>query len=136
MAAQEQGKEGRTVKRVALPGGRAMEVVYFQQTETEHLSRGQQLHVCPACGSELVYPVEWEEAGPTNWQVSLRCPNCEWSETSTFEQETVERFDDELDRGTSALIDDLKRLTYANMEEEIDLFCQALAGNHVLPEDF
>jgi predicted RNA-binding Zn-ribbon protein involved in translation (DUF1610 family) len=138
MAAQEQGKEGRTVKRVALPGGRAMEVVYFQQTgrEAEHLSRGQQLHVCPACGSELVYPVEWEEAGPTNWQVSLRCPNCEWSETATFEQDTVERFDDELDRGTSALIEDLKRLTYANMEEEIDLFCEALAGNHVLPEDF
>jgi hypothetical protein len=137
MATQGDEREGRTIKRVALPGGRAMEVVYFQRgDEARHSSRGLQLHVCPACGSELVYPVDWEEAGATRWQVTLRCPNCEWFETGTFDQETVERFDDELDRGTSALIEDLKRLIYANMEEEIEIFCQALAGDHVLPEDF
>jgi hypothetical protein len=137
MAAQREEREGRTVKRVALPGGKAMEVVYFQKAEDgRHTSRGLQLHVCPACGSELVYPVDWEEAGPTRWQVSLRCPECYWSETGTFDQETVERFDDELDRGTNTLIEDLKRLTYANMEEGIDLFCEALAGDHILPEDF
>jgi hypothetical protein len=138
MATEREEQQGRTVKRVALPGGKAMEVVYFQKADQDarHSSRGVQLHVCPTCGSELVYPVDWEEAGPTRWQVSLRCPDCYWSETGVFDQEEVERFDDELDRGTNTLIEDLKRLTYANMEEGIDLFCQALAGDHILPEDF
>jgi hypothetical protein len=53
-----------------------------------------------------------------------------------FEQELVERFDEELDRGTEALVRDLKRLMTANMEDEIDRFCRALADDHVLPEDF
>ena len=43
-----------------------------------------------------------------------------------FDQETVERFDEELDRGTDQLVDDLKRLIYANMEEQIERFCEAL----------
>jgi hypothetical protein len=137
MAAQREEREGRTVKRVALPGGKAMEVVYFNKADDpRHSSQTVQLHVCPTCASELVYPVDWEEAGPTRWQVSLRCPDCYWVDTGVFDQEAVERFDDELDRGTNTLIEDLKRLTYANMEEGIDLFCQALAGDHILPEDF
>ena len=43
-----------------------------------------------ACGSGLVYPVEWEEAGTTHWEVALRCPNCEWFATGVFEQDVVE----------------------------------------------
>ena len=53
-----------------------------------------------------------------------------------FDQETVERFDEELDRGTDSLVDDLKRLIHANMEEDIERFSDALAGDHILPEDF
>jgi hypothetical protein len=89
-----------------------------------------------ACDSELVYPTEWDEAGQTHWQVTLRCPNCQWTDTGIFAQETVERFDEELDRGTEALVRDLKRLMTANMEDEIERFVTALDGNHVLPEDF
>jgi hypothetical protein len=70
------------------------------------------------------------------WEVTLRCPNCEWFNTGVFDQDTVERFDEELDRGTDNLVDDLKRLIRANMEEEIDRFAKALVDNHILPEDF
>jgi hypothetical protein len=80
--------------------------------------------------------MEWEEAGATHWEVTLRCPNCEWIGAGVFEQETVERFDEELDRGTEALVRDLKRLMTANMEDEIDRFCRALEDDNVLPEDF
>ena len=62
------------------------------------------------------------------WEVTLRCPNCEWLHTGVFDQDTVERFDEELDRGTDNLVDDLKRLIRANMEEEIERFAQALGA--------
>ena len=56
--------------------------------------------------------------------------------TGVFDQDTVERFDEELDRGTDNLVDDLKRLIRANMEEEIERFSEALVEDHILPEDF
>jgi hypothetical protein len=68
--------------------------------------------------------------------VTLRCPNCEWTGTGVFEQEVVERFDEQLDRGTEALVRDLKRLVQANMEEQIDRFVDALQAGLILPEDF
>jgi hypothetical protein len=45
-----------------------------------------------------------------------------------YDQDTVERFDEELDRGTDNLVDDLKRLTAANMEEEVERFAAARGG--------
>jgi hypothetical protein len=133
------------VRRVVLPSGRAIEVVYFENlaeaAATEPLpvrERGplKELQVCPDCDRELVYPVEWSEVSPTHWEVLLRCPNCEWSDLGVFDQSTVDRFDDELDRGTEALMGDLKRLTQANMEDEIERFVSALGADAILPEDF
>jgi hypothetical protein len=133
MKTPEHEHNGHRVKRVSLPSGKTIEVVYFQDgPRRSH----RELHQCPDCDAKLVYPVDWSEASQTHWEVTLRCPNCEWYETGIFDQETVERFDEELDRGTDALVEDLKRLIYANMEEQIDRFCEALAGDHVLPEDF
>src|ERR687894_413934 len=133
------------VRRVVLPSGKTIEVVYFEDQVPRELTTGNpvvpapsepvDLHVCGRCTSELVYPVEWEEAGTTHWEVVLRCPNCEWNGTGVFEQ-VVERFDEELDRGTECLVRDLKRLMTANMEDEIERFVSALENDHVLPEDF
>jgi hypothetical protein len=138
MEAGEKRKQGQRVKRVALPSGKTIEVVYFHDPagETESASSQLDLHVCCECDSQLVYPVQWSEVDRESWEVTLRCPNCEWSHTDVFDQETVERFDEELDRGTDSLVDDLKRLIHANMEEEIDRFSQALVQDHILPEDF
>ena len=97
---------------------------------------GIDLHVCPECDKTLVYPVEWEEASPTHWEVQLRCPNCEWTTVGLYDQETVDRFDEELDHGTEALVRDLKRLTRANMEEEVERFACALASDAIWPMDF
>jgi hypothetical protein len=128
------------VRRVVLPSGRAIEVVYFEN-QPAHTPAGRvheviDLHVCPECDKHLVYPVEWEEASPTHWEVRLRCPNCEWTGTGVFEQDVVERFDEELDRGTETLVRDLKRMMQANMEDEIDRFVSALQDGHIVPEDF
>jgi hypothetical protein len=129
------------VRRVVLPSGRAIEVVYFENQPAHDAApatshRSAELHVCPDCDRHLVYPVEWEEASPTHWEVQLRCPNCEWSIVGLFDQDTVDRFDEELDHGTELLVRDLKRLTRANMEEEVERFSSALASDAIWPMDF
>jgi hypothetical protein len=126
------------VRRVVLPSGRAIEVVYYETLPdvTAHVAPIEDLHVCPECARGFVYPVEWEEVSATHWEVFLRCPNCEWNELGVFDQITVDRFDEQLDIGTEALIRDLKRLTRANMEQELERFTAALRSDLILPEDF
>jgi hypothetical protein len=145
--------QSHEVKRVVLPSGKTIEVVYFRDPDAPAESvanRGesveapaqpvaepdQELHICYECHSPLVYPVEWEEAGPENWRVLLQCPNCALMREGVFSQETVESFDEELDRGADALARDYRRLMRANMVEEIDRFAVALEAGAVLPEDF
>ncbi|HEU4702801.1 MAG TPA: hypothetical protein VFS37_09990 [Conexibacter sp.] len=95
-----------------------------------------QLHICRECGSPLVAPVAWEQAGPHEWAVTIQCPNCEWWDADVFDEATVERFDEELDRGTEALVRDLLRLMRANMEDDVERFVAALRADAILPEDF
>jgi hypothetical protein len=74
--------------------------------------------------------------GTANWNVELRCPECEWWGRESFSQDEVDAYDEELDRGGQELIEDLRALTQANMEEEADRFDLALANDRILPEDF
>jgi hypothetical protein len=142
-----EGHEEQThfVKRVVLPSGKTIEVVYFRDAVASappveealpSAEPDQELHTCLDCGGTHVYPVEWEEAGPDNWSVLLHCPNCDVHREGVFSQDTVERFDEELDRGADALARDYKRLMRANMAEEIDRFVGALQSEAILPEDF
>jgi hypothetical protein len=147
-----EGRDERTesVKRVVLPSGKTIEVVLLgsgdgdqglaetrrQAPEHPPAEPHQDLHVCLDCESELVYPVEWEEAGPENWSVLLHCPNCDLHREGVFCQDTVEAFDEELDRGGDVLAGDYKRLMRANMAEEIERFVGALSSGAILPEDF
>jgi hypothetical protein len=128
---------------VTLPSGKSVEVVYFEErlaeacAETELEPVGDQgLHICERCNSALVFPLQWDEASATEWEVTLRCPDCEWLSTGVYTQQAVESFDTNLDCGTRALVDDLQRLTVANMEDEIDRFSAALEADLLLPEDF
>jgi hypothetical protein len=148
------GEQTHFVKRVILPSGKTIEVVYFKQAELPQATversageapaapedppaeRDQELHVCGSCASELVYPVQWEESGPTSWSVVLHCPNCDAFREGIFSQETVESLDDELDRGADALARDYKRLLRANMTDEVERFVGALNSDAILPEDF
>jgi len=122
------------VKRVVLPSGKTIEVVYFKDpTESEP---EQDLHFCVSCRSNLVYPTSWDEAGQDSWRVALRCPECESVREGVFSQATVDAFDEELETGTDALAADLRSLCRANMAEEIERFSAALEAGAILPEDF
>ena len=95
-----------------------------------------ELHVCPYCGGSFVYPLDWSEGGPWHWRIVLRCPECERVGTGVFAQAAVERFDNELERASSELLSDLRRLTHANMAEEIQFFIRALEADVIVPSDF
>lgn len=141
------GHGDHQLKRIVLPSGKTIEVVYFDHgafTEPrpapepaappKHGER--ELHVCINCNSQLAYPVQWEESDPRSWSVTIRCPECEWTEAGVFSQEQCDRFDDQLEAGTDALSRDYKRLVTANMSEEIDRFSAALDADAILPIDF
>ena len=114
---ESNGEQTHFVKRVVLPSGKTIEVVYFKESdvpgppaetpageapafeEAPAAQPHQDLHVCVECDSGLVYPVQWEEAGTENWSVLLHCPNCDVYREGVFSQRTVEAFDEELDRG-------------------------------------
>jgi hypothetical protein len=135
--------QAQFVKRVVLPSGKTIEVVLFGKAEVAQATPprapaepDQDLHVCLHCDSGLVYPVEWEESGSENWAVLLHCPNCEAFREGVFNQETVEAFDEELDRGADLLAGDYRRLMRANLAEEIERFTGALEADAILPEDF
>jgi hypothetical protein len=130
-----QADHKRYVRKVTLPSGKTIDVISFDDGPAP-ASGPALLHVCPECSSELVFPTAWEEADQSRWEVSLRCPNCEWSTVDTFEQDAVQLFDETLDRGTEELVEDLRRLSRANMEADVDRFIRALNADYLLPEDF
>jgi len=150
----DHGEQTHFVKRVVLPSGKTIEVVYFKEVDLPHpvpdpvadeapaapelpaAEAHQDLHICVECASELVYPVQWEESGEDNWSVLLHCPNCDVFREGIFSQRTVEGFDEVLDSGADALERDYRRLTQANMAEEIERFVGALTADAILPEDF
>jgi len=96
----------------------------------------EHLHVCFHCSGGLAYPLDWMEEGPRHWRIILRCPDCESRREGVFEQGAVERLDDELDRAASLLLGDLKRMTHANMSEEVEFFIRALDADLIVPSDF
>ena len=114
---ERQDDRGRLLQGDRRAAGRGASAVEHAPAEPH-----QELHVCMECFSELVYPVHWDEAGPENWNVLLHCPNCDVYREGIFAQDTVEAFDEELDRGGDALARDYKRLMRANMAEEIERF--------------
>jgi len=132
---EDQPNTHHFTRRLTLPSGRLVEVVYFESSPGND-DDDQDLQRCGSCQSDLVQPVDWSPLGKSYWQVTLRCPNCEWSGTGVFPQAVVERFDRELDRATEFLIGEVDRIGLEDMAEDIARFTRALADDHVLPSDF
>ncbi len=81
-------------------------------------------------------PIEWGETAGGFWELTLHCPNCDWVTEGVFDQDQVDEFEERLDEGLADMLADLRRLTQANMAEEIDRFAAALQTDLILPEDF
>jgi hypothetical protein len=92
-------------------------------------------HVCAACALSLVQ-VEGVVREGRSWRVVLHCPNCGFEAEDLLDQETLDRFEEELDRGYEELALALRHLTHLNMVEYAERFAAALVANVILPEDF
>jgi hypothetical protein len=151
--------KGYRTKKIALPGGKVIEIVYFSEpsdgageplgsTVDVHDSDAEldailddagpltELHVCPECESDLVYPVSWEERSGDSWRIERRCPNCEWRQTGEHSQDEVELFDDALNDGTEDLLVSLRNFARSNMESDIERLIDAIRADRIEPMDF
>lgn len=104
----------------------------MSRTQSSH----HDLSVCEACSSHTVEPSHWEAAGPEQWRVALRCPNCGLESEGVYSQETVDLFDEKLDEATTAMVRDLRRLEQAVFADEVERFIGALNAGAILAEDF
>jgi hypothetical protein len=151
--------KGYRTKKIALPGGKVIEIVYFSEPEGDEVAVEAtvtdervpsadplallgldeddcELHLCPQCDGELVYPVSWEERSGDQWRIERRCPNCEWTHTGEFTQDEVELFDDVLNEGTEELLVSLRNFARANMEEDVERLIEAIRLDRIQPMDF
>ena len=95
------------------------------------------LHVCPECGSHLVQPTCWEQAGGRgNWRVWRRCPECEWTSEGVHGEAEIDAFDEQLDLGAHELADELRALEHSNMSDMADAFTVALSADLIGADDF
>jgi hypothetical protein len=121
-----------TTRRIVLPSGRSIEVVRFFSDEVTT----RELHICPECDSQLVQPIDWNEAPQGFWELLLSCPNCDWSDDGVFDQDQVDALEERLDDGLTEMLTDLRSLTQSNMNQEFQRFAAALHADLILPEDF
>jgi hypothetical protein len=141
-----QSEDRDQVRKLRLPSGKQIEVVVFGSTvgrsATDPARRDgteppdRRLHLCRSCGSDLVHPIDWEEVASDNWRLELRCPNCEWQGEAVYERRVVEELDEELERGMETIVRDLRHMTQANMQEQVDRFVTALNDDLIQPFDF
>jgi hypothetical protein len=93
-------------------------------------------HACPVCGSDLVYPVDWDRSGRSSWTLHLRCPECETRREVTLGRASVEQLNRELYFGAQALAREAEQMTRRNFEDEVERIVAALERDLILPMDF
>jgi hypothetical protein len=123
-------------RQLTLPSGRRIEVVYFDAAASDQETEQQELHRCGGCGCQFVQPVDWSAVSKSFWSVTLECPNCRWSGTGVFGQQVVDRFDEELNRGSAVLAEQARQLSLENMADSIERFVAALRDDQIVPGDF
>ncbi len=152
---------GYRSKKIGLPGGREIEIVFFSDATDEQagaawgpdldgLTAGdatalvapqgeprEDLHVCPECTSDLVHPMRWDGAGDDDlWTIERRCPNCGWQTVGRVTQDEAEIFDDTLNAGTEELLCVLRRMSRPNRVAFAARFTDALQPDLIIPLDF
>lgn len=114
-----------------MPAGRAAAAREAALAEAAH-----DLTLCGACGCRLVQPLDWEDAGRHHWRLLLRCPNCEACGTVVVEEELVDFYDVELERGAAQIARALSDAVDERIGREVAMFADALRDGLILPEDF
>ena len=96
------------------------------------------LHVCNGCTQPFVVPVSVLDIidGGARCIVELACNNCGRVSLTVHDDAALEALDRELDDSVAQIQRALEALTAADELKRIEGFALALAGDHLLPEDF
>lgn len=92
--------------------------------------------ICPECGSDTVYPENWEENSRDDWLVTLCCPNCDHMREGIYDQASVEEFDVWLDDCQDELVAAYRTILRENMSAYVDKWVDALNADAIWPMDF
>lgn len=92
--------------------------------------------VCPLCGGDLVYPVDWERRGDAVWELELRCPDCETRRHALVGRPAVEAFNRDLYYGAQALAHEAESLQRQAFEDDVERISSALGRDLIQPMDF
>jgi hypothetical protein len=134
-------------KKISLPSGQMIEIIYLidpdapaTPVEAEFAATSGEvelpLQCCPNCVSDLVYPLSWQETENGMWAIERRCPNCEWHDMGTYDQDVIETFDDVLEIGTEVLLTELRTWSHANMSDDVERLIAAIHDDQIQPIDF
>jgi hypothetical protein len=93
-------------------------------------------HVCRACSRPFVQPIAAREVDDWHFDVDLRCANCGWAATETYDDEALEQLDRGLDEGTRVLLEAYETLALDNARQDFERIATALRAGALLPEDF
>lgn len=133
-----------------LPSGRAIEIVYLDgdaaalgplrepapANDACATEAARDLTTCGACACSFVQPVDWDEAGPRHWRLTLRCPNCERLGTVVVGDEVVDQYDMVLEHGAAQIARVLHEIVETNIDDAARRLRSALDDGQMRPEDF
>ena len=130
------------VKRIILPSGKAVEIVYLQSAPGAHRVERRDIwsprrsNCVPSATASSSIRSPGTSSSPGRWEIERRCPECEWESTGVHGEADVQRYDALLNEGTDALIEHVEQLAHDNMAAEIERFVAALRDDHITPFDF
>ena len=135
-------ENGQYVRRVTLPSGRSIEVVYFEPLAAEAAAAAAaplRSRICTSAPSAIAISCT-RSTGRRPPRRTGRSSCAARTASGTRSARTTRppsiASTSTLDTGTEALVKDLRRLVQANMEAEAERFAAALDANAILPEDF
>jgi hypothetical protein len=99
-------------------------------------SEGRRLHICTACGADVVNPAHAEPLDEHRWTMLLRCGACGATVDRIASNEAARCYDRVLDLGYDRIARALDRIDREDMAEWADSFVAALDRDLIGAEDF
>ena len=150
--------KGYRTKKIALPGGKVIEIVYFSEPEGEDVAveasvtggrttptrstlvgiddLARELHVCPQCEGDLVYPVSWEERSGDSWRSSAAAPTASGGTSASSPRTRSSSSTTSSTRAPRTCWSALRNFARANMEADVERLIEAIHLDLIEPMDF
>ncbi len=84
----------------------------------------------------FIEPIDWQENDHDSWNVDLVCPCCTLFVSATLSQDTVEIYDDILNKNRNKIIQYKHEFTRNIFEQEVELMIKAIDSGDIQPIDF